>query len=139
MAAFWNKQSDKDAGADSAKKGGKGSKPGAKQSKKAKPANINKEKAALFSRVLLRPVISEHAMNQQMLGKYVFEVNAQATKHQIAEAITAAYGVTVEHVNTLKYKSTLTQFRAKTGKTRQRKKAIVSVAQGQQIQVFQEA
>lgn len=138
MAAFWNKQSDKEGSKDPVKKGDKQTKTAAK-SKKSKPTAMNKEKAVLVSRVLFRPVISENAMNQQMLGKYVFEVNAKATKHQVVEAIEAAYGVTVEHVNTLKYKSTLTQFRMKTGKTKQWKKAIVSVAKGQQIQVFPEA
>ena len=51
--------------------------------------------------VILRPVITEQSMEQQDIGKYVFEVARDANKIEIKKAIEEIFGVKVEKVTTL--------------------------------------
>ena len=91
--------------------------------------------------VLIKPVISEKATNNsEVLGQYSFYVDTKANKIQIKEAIEAAYGVNVVSVSTLvsapKVKTRYTKTGFQTGKTNKLKKAIVSLAEGQEIELF---
>jgi large subunit ribosomal protein L23 len=133
MSAFWDKlKKDTDAPKQDGKKE-------PKKVKKAKAVKVDKEKAALFSRVLKFPVISENAMNQQTLNKYVFEVGTSANKREITQAIEAVYGVRVEGVNVICSKPTQRNFRMKQGMSKASKRAIITVAKDQQIELFKEA
>lgn len=91
--------------------------------------------------ILIRPVISEKATNSsELLNQYSFYVNPKANKLQIKEAVEKAYGVNVVKVSTLisapqvKTKYTKTGFQI--GKTNKMKKAIIHVAEGQEIDLF---
>ena len=91
--------------------------------------------------VLIKPVISEKATNNsEVLGQYSFYVDTKANKLQIKEAIEKAYGVNVVSVSTLvsapKVKTRYTKTGFQTGKTNKMKKAIVSLAEGQEIELF---
>ena len=91
--------------------------------------------------VLIKPVISEKATNNsEVLGQYSFYVDTKANKIQIKEAIEKAYGVSVVSVSTLvsapKVKTRYTKTGFQTGKTNKLKKAIVSLAEGQEIELF---
>lgn len=91
--------------------------------------------------VLIRPVISEKATNSsELLGQYSFYVNTKANKLQIKEAVEKAYGVNVVKVSTLisapKVKSKYTKTGVQVGKTNKMKKAIIHVAEGQEIDLF---
>lgn len=91
--------------------------------------------------VLIRPVISEKATNSsELLSQYSFYVNTKANKLQIKEAIEKAYGVNVVKVSTLisapKVKSRYTKTGMQVGKTNKLKKAIIHVAEGQEIDLF---
>ena len=91
--------------------------------------------------ILIKPVISEKATNNsEVLGQYSFYVDTKANKIQIKEAIQKAYGVTVVSVSTLvsapKVKTRYTKTGFQTGKTNKMKKAIVSLAEGQEIELF---
>ena len=91
--------------------------------------------------VLIRPVISEKATNSsELLSQYSFYVNTKANKLQINEAVEKAYGVNVVKVSTLvsapKVKSRYTKTGVQTGKTNKLKKAIIHVAEGQEIDLF---
>ena len=103
MSAFWDKLTKDKEEAKASSKDTKSAakkvapaksekKEAAKKVSKAKPAKMNKEKAELFNRVLLRPIISENAMNHQMINKYVFEVSKSSTKSEVASAVEAAFG-----------------------------------------------
>lgn len=62
--------------------------------------------------------------------RYTFEVHVKANKHQIRKAIEAAFGVTVDTVNTMIVKPRPKAFRGgakKQGFARQRKKAIIKL------------
>ncbi len=91
--------------------------------------------------VLIKPVISEKATNNsEVLGQYSFYVDTKANKIEIKKAVEAAYGVTVVSVSTLvsapKVKTRYTKTGFQTGKTNKLKKAIVSLAEGQEIELF---
>jgi len=91
--------------------------------------------------VLIRPVISEKATNSsELLSQYSFYVNPKANKLQIKEAVEKAYGVTVTKVSTLisapQVKSRYTKTGVQVGKTNKMKKAIIHVAEGQEIDLF---
>ena len=91
--------------------------------------------------ILIKPVISEKATNNsEVLGQYSFYVDTKANKVEIKKAIEAAYGVNVVSVSTLvsapKVKTRYTKTGFQTGKTNKLKKAIVSLAEGQEIELF---
>lgn len=91
--------------------------------------------------VLIRPVISEKATNSsELLSQYSFYVNPKANKLQIKTAVEEAYGVTVVNVSTLisapKVKSRYTKTGVQVGKTNKMKKAIVQIAEGQELDLF---
>lgn len=109
------------------------------KSKKAKKAKSDLDKAKLFEKVIIKPIVSENAMSQQVLGKYVFEVNKNASKPEIAKAVKALYGVDVKKVNISVYDSQAKSFRNMAGRTREYKKAIVTVDKEQSIELFTEA
>ena len=143
MVAFWNKDNKekKDGSAEEKKQkavavekksGGK------KKDKKKKISADLKKKSKLVNSVILSPVISERAMNQQVLGKYVFEVSQRSNKQIVAETIEALYGVDVKQVNLMNYKQKKRSFRNFSGQQKAVKKAIVTIKKGQEIKLFNE-
>ena len=91
--------------------------------------------------IIIKPVISEKATNNsELLGQYSFYVDTKANKLQIKEAVEKTYGVSVVSVSTLvsapKVKTRYTKTGFQTGKTNKLKKAIVSLAEGQEIELF---
>ena len=138
MSAFWDKSKQSAAKKPEEKKVAKVSAVSSSTKKRAAAKKMDAAKASLFSRTVMRPVISENAMNQQMLGKYVFKVAVCANKSEIADSIKAIYGVDVEKVNVVRYKAESKMFRSKQGQKKQFKKAIVTVVKGQTIEMFKE-
>ena len=86
--------------------------------------------------VIIRPVVSERSYDLMEQGKYTFEVARKAPKEEIAEAIEKLFGVHVVKVNTMWVKPKNKRVRYQTGKTRTWKKAVVTIAAGEQIEVF---
>ena len=86
--------------------------------------------------VIIRPIVTERSFDLMEQGKYTFEVARQAPKEEIAAAIEKLFGVHVVKVNTMWVKSKNKRVRYQMGKTRTWKKAVVTVAPGEQIEVF---
>ena len=86
--------------------------------------------------IIIRPVISEQSFDQTEDGVYTFEVAKQANKIQIADAVEKIFDVTVTKVNTLNVKPKMKRVRYKEGATRTWKKAMVTVAEGDKIEIF---
>ncbi len=87
--------------------------------------------------IILRPVITEKTMAGMEKGKYAFRVDPRATKVDIRQAIERIYRVRVAKVNTLNVKGKpRRQSRFHAGHTPRWKKAIVTLAEGQTIDVF---
>ena len=84
-----------------------------------------------------RPLITEKTTLMQEDGRYVFEVAKNATKLEVKEAVQQAFGVTVTKVNTMNVKGKMKRFGPRFSQKRSWKKAVVSVAQGDSITLFE--
>jgi large subunit ribosomal protein L23 len=89
--------------------------------------------------VIIRPVISEKSYALIAEGKYTFRVHERANKTQIAQAVEDAFGVGVSSVRTSKVRAKPKRRGLHQGKTRAWKKAIVQLAPGQRIELFEGA
>ena len=86
--------------------------------------------------VLLRPVISEKSYLLADDGKYTFVVAPGANRTQIRQAVEAVFNVRVKGVNTLNRPGKRRRTRYGWGKRPDTKRAIVSLAEGDRIDVF---
>lgn len=86
--------------------------------------------------VIVRPVVSERSYDLMAEGKYTFEVARSAAKEEIAAAVEKLFNVHVVKVNTMWVKPKTKRVRYVSGKTRSWKKAIVTVREGEEIEVF---
>ena len=88
------------------------------------------------SEIIIAPVITEKSQTLASNGKtYVFKVAKDANKTQIKNAIESLFGVKVQSVNTLITKSKDKRVGRYTGKTKTYKKAIVTLVDGQAIEM----
>jgi large subunit ribosomal protein L23 len=85
--------------------------------------------------VILAPVITEKATMASEFNKVVFRVRNDATKPEIKEAVEKLFDVKVEAVNTLVRKGKLKRFRGRLGRQNDVKKAVVTLAPGQSIDI----
>jgi large subunit ribosomal protein L23 len=86
--------------------------------------------------ILLRPVISEKSYRLADEGKYTFIVAPGANRTQIRQAVEAVFNVKVTGVNTLNRPGKRRRTRYGWGKRPDTKRAIVSLAAGERIDVF---
>ena len=86
--------------------------------------------------VLLKPVISEKSYGLLDENKYTFEVHPDANKTEIKIAVEKVFNVTVTSVNTLNRQGKRRRTRFGWGQRRATKRAIVSVAPGDRIDIF---
>jgi large subunit ribosomal protein L23 len=94
-----------------------------------------------LSEVLIKPILTEKANAQQeKLHRYAFKVNRKANKLEIKKAIQDFYGVTVVDVNTAvipgKNKTRFTKAGYIQGQKPAYKKALVTVAEGETIDLY---
>jgi large subunit ribosomal protein L23 len=90
--------------------------------------------------VILAPVVSEKSYALMEAGVYTFKVLPTATKPQIKAAVQEIFGVKVDKVNTLNRQGKRKRNR-KTftyGKRPDTKRAIVTLAAGESIELFQD-
>ena len=86
--------------------------------------------------VLLKPVISEKSYGLLDENKYTFLVRPDANKTQIKIAVEQVFNVKVTSVNTLNREGKRKRTRFGYGKRKDTKRAIVSVAPGDRIDIF---
>jgi large subunit ribosomal protein L23 len=86
--------------------------------------------------VLLAPVVSEKSYGLLDENKYTFLVHPDANKTQIKIAVEQVFGVKVTGVNTLNRPGKRVRTRAGYGRRAATKRAIVSVAPGDRIDIF---
>ncbi len=84
---------------------------------------------------ILSPIITEKATYLSDQNKVVFQVAKDATKAEIADAIQELFKVQVVKVNTLVVKGKTKRWRGRLGRRSDVKKAIVTLAEGQSIDV----
>jgi large subunit ribosomal protein L23 len=85
------------------------------------------------SEVIIKPLISEKSYAAMQGGKYTFTVQMSANKIEIARAVEEAFDVKVVAVNTMTVQGKERRRRNSRGFDPKRKKAIVTLAPGQQI------
>jgi large subunit ribosomal protein L23 len=85
--------------------------------------------------VIVAPVITEKATRVSENGQVVFKVRLDANKGEIKAAVENIFGVKVKAVNTLVQKGKAKRFRGRPGKRNDIKKAFVTLAEGQSIDV----
>ena len=93
------------------------------------------------SEILIRPILTEKANAQQeKLRRYAFKVAKKANKLEIKKAVESFYGVTVTNVNTAvspgKNKSRFTKAGVISGRKPAYKKAFVTLAEGETIDLY---
>ncbi len=87
--------------------------------------------------VIRRPLITEKATTLAAENKYAFEVDERANKLQIREAVEAAFNVHVTAVNVMNVKGKMRRYGRHYSKTTDWKKAIVTLAPGDKIELFE--
>lgn len=89
--------------------------------------------------VLKKPVLTEKTMTLQAEeNKYTFDVDISANKTEIKQAVEAMFGVKVESVNVMNVRPKAKRMGKYEGRTNRRRKAIVKLAEGNEINYFGE-
>ncbi|HET6563363.1 MAG TPA: 50S ribosomal protein L23 [Marmoricola sp.] len=86
--------------------------------------------------VLIAPVVSEKSYGLLDVNKYTFVVHPDANKTEIKIAVEKVFNVKVTSVNTLNRQGKTRRTRFGMGKRANTKRAIVSLAEGQRIDIF---
>lgn len=88
-----------------------------------------------YTDVIIAPVVTEKSAGYAQANVYTFKVNKNANKTQIKQAIEAAFNVHVENVNTLNTKPKDKRVGRYTGKTKTYKKAMITLKDGESIEL----
>lgn len=86
--------------------------------------------------VIIRPIITEHSYDMMERNVYTFEVAKNTNKVEVRQAVEVLFNVHVVKVNTLNVKSKPKRVRMQPGRTRTWKKAMVTIAEGETIELF---
>ena len=86
-----------------------------------------------YLEIIKAPVITEKSQAAQAEGKYTFKVDPKATKLEIKAAVEKIFNVKVTDVRTMNVKPNKRRVGRYTGLTNRTKKAIVTLAEGQTI------
>ena len=92
-------------------------------------------KAAAYDKIL-RPIITEKTTMANENGQVTFAVSIDATKPEIKAAIEMLFDVKVKAVNTIMQKGKSKTFRGRVGRRSDMKKAMVTLAEGQNIDLM---
>jgi large subunit ribosomal protein L23 len=98
-----------------------------------------KESAVASSayRVLLRPLVTEKGSHLGVINKYLFEVDYNTNKIEVAKAIESVYGVKPTKVNIIKLAGKVMRRGRTEGRRKNWKKAIVTLPAGKTIQIYE--
>lgn len=92
-----------------------------------------------MSLAIIKPVITEKSINLAGRGVYCFEVTNSLNKLQIAKAVKGQFSVDVIKVRTSTLKGKRKRFRGEWGVRANKKRAYVSLKDGQKIALFEES
>lgn len=87
--------------------------------------------------VIFEPVVSEKTYELLDQGHYTFLVHPDANKTQIKQAVEDIFGVKVARVNTMNRRGKTKRFGLQWGKRKDTKRAIVILAEGEEIDIFE--
>jgi large subunit ribosomal protein L23 len=98
------------------------------------PAETHLTRQQMYD-IIRTPVITEKATNASEHNQVIFRVPLAATKREVKAAVEGLFNVTVSAVNTIRVAGKVKRFRGKPGRRSDVKKAIVTLGQGQRIDV----
>jgi large subunit ribosomal protein L23 len=87
--------------------------------------------------VIIRPIVSEKSYAGIEANRYTFLVHPDANKTEIKEAIQKIWNVRVLGVNTMNRKGKVKRQRYVTGRRSDQKRAVVTLAAGDSIEIFE--
>ena len=89
--------------------------------------------------IIIEPIVSEKSYQLIEQGVYTFRVHPDSTKPEISDAIRDIFGVKVKKVNTLNRKGKAQRVRKsnRVGRRPDTKRALVTLAAGQEIPLFE--
>lgn len=87
--------------------------------------------------IIIRPLVTEHSTHLMADNKYTFEVALAASKTQVKRAVEEIFDVKVVKVNTSRSQGKLKRMGRFEGRRPDRKKAIVQLAEGDSIEIFE--
>ena len=92
-----------------------------------------------YTDVIIAPVLTEKSNEMREQRKYVFKVDPRSTKIEIKEAVRRLFNVKVENCTVMNVDGKMRRVRYRAGKTSSWKKAIVTLAVGETIKIFEGA
>ena len=98
------------------------------------PVNFQPSKERIFE-LIRRPLVTEKTTLMSEHNQVTFEVPLDANKHEIKTAVQELFKVKVTAVNTLRQKGKTKRFRGQPGRRSDYKKAVVTLAEGDTIDV----
>ena len=91
-----------------------------------------------LSKVIRRPLVTEQgAVMRELHNQYYFEVNPAANKMEIRQAVEHFFGVKVIQVRTMNYRGKVKRMGRFSGKRADWKKAVVTLGEGDSIDLFE--
>ena len=91
-----------------------------------------------INEVIVRPLVTEKSHDQlDRLGAYTFVVAKEANKIEIAQAVEKQFNVKVSDVRTMRYAGKAKRMGKYAGRRASWKKAVVTLAQGDSIELFE--
>ena len=109
----------------------------AKTVKSDKSGAVSQKIAKINKHILVKPLVTEKAAHLNELNKYAFIVKIAANKILVAKEVEALYGVKVESVNLIRMKGKKVSRGKIRGQRSDFKKAIVTLAKGQTIKIYE--
>jgi len=117
---------------------------------KKQPVAVSKEKIAVKKsdqvikgltkqayRVLVKPLVTEKASSLSAAGKYLFVVNPKMNKVEIKKAVRAIYKVEPIKINIANFSGKSVRYGRTAGKTKDWKKAVVTLKPGDKIEIYE--
>lgn len=105
--------------------------------KKVKTARPQKKDSKEAYQILIKPLLTEKSSDQGIYNKYIFKVAPHANKAVIKKALQSLYGVEPIAVNIINQSGKFTQYGRSAGYTKNWKKAIVTLKEGDKIELYE--
>lgn len=91
-----------------------------------------------MKQIIKKPVVTEKSVSLSEVGKYMIEVDQNANKREISEAVKEIYGVDTVKVNITKRKAKTSRYGKQTRTKPAKKIAILTLKKDQKIELFEE-
>ena len=105
--------------------------------KKEVRPKVKREETGQAYKILIRPLITEKTSFLGQYNQYVFEITPKANKIEIARAFKNLYGIKPISINIVKIKGKEVRYGRTSGRTKNRKKAVITLKQGEKIEVYE--